>query len=561
MAAAMLAEEEDIVRARDLTASSTSDPSHSDYTMRSLSDEYLTRTTESGNDATAVEVSLCGTESTDCTARSGDESGSHERSTQFPSPGVHSEKWNLHSEKWNLRGFSQRGEGYDQARKGFKWEQQWESVFNDLVYFKQAFGHALVPRGAVGSRWNSLGQWVRHQRLMLKKGRMPVQRFERLVAFKFCWEEKNLGWEKMFDQLVRYRNEHGHANVAQCDSLLGKWVAMQRLLQRRNQLRKDRMFRLEVLGFQWEVRVPWHQNLMELVLYHQRTGTCDVPNTSIRLFRWISQQRTFCAKDKISSERLRLLENVGLEVDVHNNWWERNFVGMMLFRMNHGHLHVPANRAHTNLVQWLHRQRSMFRRGALKKWRHDRLAQLGIKLRYNARASFWNERYMDLLKFKDSHGHTNVPTGYAANPVLAQWVLNQRARHRRGKLQTERIARLDEVEFCWDAASHTATQERYRVSNSELPRKARKNPTQTPTTESQTRAQTDSRRSPSQTQNKTKSQTQTPTKQYRRKTSYVGAGLRSESSSSCVSSFGDEPKQYSLRSRSACKQRQRIVNV
>jgi hypothetical protein len=502
-----LAEEDGCNFAKRMAPISVSDPSYSDQAK--VSDDYFTRTGDSTTDAPVIEASLCGVESTECTGRSEDDSCAQGQGAPLGD--------------WELRPLAQGGQSCEQARKGAKWEQQWESVFNELVHFEQMFGHALVPRGAVGSRWNSLGQWVRHQRLMLKKGKMAVQRFERLSSLKFCWEEKDLGWEKMFSQLVKYRAENGHSNVAQCDTLLGKWVSLQRLLHRRNGLRKDRQFRLEVLGFQWEVRVPWYQNLMELMLFRQRTGTCEVPTSQPRLLRWVSQQRTFCAKDKISSERLRMLEGVGLEVDIHSSWWERNLVAMMAFRMHHGHLNVPTSREHFNLVQWLHRQRSRFRRGELKKWRYEKLTQLGLRLRYNSRTCFWNDRYAELLNFRDAHGHTNVPTAYSQNPVLAQWVLNQRARHKRGDLSSDRVAMLDAIEFCWDAANHVATLERYRHSNSDVPRRAR-------------------RRAPDARENEALS------------------SKRSESASSSGVFSDDAPKQHATQLKSMCNNRRTRVS-
>lgn len=94
---------------------------------------------------------------------------------------------------------------------------------------------------------------------------------------------------------------------------------------------------------------------------------------------------------------------------------------------------------------------------SLSEERIRRLEEAGIRWKVMASPKRrWEERYQDLLEFKDTRGHTIVPLNYPANPSLALWVRNQQKSYQLmmdGKkspgLTEEKVRLLDEVDFCW----------------------------------------------------------------------------------------------------------------
>ena len=79
----------------------------------------------------------------------------------------------------------------------------------------------------------------------------------------------------------------------------------------------------------------------------------------------------------------------------------------------------------------------------------------------------WNERFQELIEFRESNDHCFVPHTYPPNPKLSQWVRKQR--HQRKKkekglhsnLSENRQEMLTNAGFIWD--SHRAQwQERYQ---------------------------------------------------------------------------------------------------
>jgi len=62
----------------------------------------------------------------------------------------------------------------------------------------------------------------------------------------------------------------------------------------------------------------------------------------------------------------------------------------------------------------------------------------------------WDERYGELKRYKDKHGHCNVSRSWTESPRLSNWVHNQRSLGNRGQLSLERKARLDALGFNWE---------------------------------------------------------------------------------------------------------------
>ena len=82
------------------------------------------------------------------------------------------------------------------------------------------------------------------------------------------------------------------------------------------------------------------------------------------------------------------------------------------------------------------------------------------------RADKWHERFHELLKYRDEHGHCLVPHNWEGNRQLAQWVKRQRYQFKlkcEGKHSTvsdERMKILQKVGFVWSRHS-AGWEERY----------------------------------------------------------------------------------------------------
>jgi hypothetical protein len=130
-------------------------------------------------------------------------------------------------------------------------------------------------------------------------------------------------WKKRYAELVAYHAAHGHVNVPQRyedNPELGRWVKDQRAFRRSNKLSKERISLLDELGFIWKLKRPddfWAEKLGQLVEYKDQTGSVNPPregDTKL-LACWVDRQRRAGRKGKLTTERVRKLNEVGFVWD------------------------------------------------------------------------------------------------------------------------------------------------------------------------------------------------------------------------------------------------------
>lgn len=138
---------------------------------------------------------------------------------------------------------------------GFVWDvraAEWEEMFAELQKFKETHGSFLRPRRWEGDR--ELERWVHEQRKLYRNQTLDPERLRRLQRICFNWEAQEAIWEEMFAALVAYKQAHEHCNVPHRwpeNRAFGNWVALQRTLARKGHLPKERLARLDDLGFHW----------------------------------------------------------------------------------------------------------------------------------------------------------------------------------------------------------------------------------------------------------------------------------------------------------------------
>jgi hypothetical protein len=194
----------------------------------------------------------------------------------------------------------------------------WQEMFNNLKEFRSVNGHFAVPRGSREQR--RLVDWAVNQRI-LRRRRLLYPAYERaLDEIGFDWDPATNRWEEMFQQLIEFKKEHGHTNVAQRSERyrrLAHWVRNQRAAKRyRRPIMVDRGKRLDEIGFVWRLNDPnsWESMFDRLVEFKKIYGHCNVPQhwkDNKRLGKWVNTQRTAYKRSKLSPEKQNLLEEIG----------------------------------------------------------------------------------------------------------------------------------------------------------------------------------------------------------------------------------------------------------
>ena len=135
--------------------------------------------------------------------------------------------------------------------------------------------------------------------------------------------------------------------------------------------------------------------------------------------------------------------------------WKNSFQRLVQFKLKFGHCCVPHSyEEDPTLARWVKRQRHQFKKyrendptSTMTTSRFDSLEALGFV--WNSHNAAWMERLNELVNFKSSKGHCNVPSSYPENTALSTWVKSQRRQYKlfvSGAPSTMTMERLQELQ-------------------------------------------------------------------------------------------------------------------
>lgn len=284
---------------------------------------------------------------------------------------------------------------------------RWESMFAALLSFRDAYGHADVPRSfGTGA---SLGAWVHRQRSLAAAGRLPTDRRERLEAVGMRWSlsERATG----IAAFAAFQQTEGHGLVPNAFTAadgfpLGTWVQSRRRQWAVDPVNTVRLWpELVDLGFVWQVRdrdAAWDAGVAALTLYGRGQGDLSVPHwfttaDGLQLGRWVDSRRVEYRAGALPAARVEQLERLG-----------------MVWR-----LRLPAadparrRREDAHFTQMLRR---------VQAWSTQHAGQVPA------------------ARVVDSDGI-----------AIGRWLLRQRRLHRDRRLATDRVSQLDAWNGAWSS--------------------------------------------------------------------------------------------------------------
>lgn len=263
-------------------------------------------------------------------------------------------------------------------------------------------------------------------------------------------------WELMYACAKIFYEEHGHLDVPRdyktVDGYsLGQWLAVQRKLYSGDAAGRLTSYQAELLnaiGMCWESKseISWKRGYAELVKYKEAHGDLDIPCryvtedgfalgslvTNIRSSRDYGRRSLF-----LTPEHEKMLTDLGFIWDKFDYAWEQYYLACMKYKLDHGHLNIPAKEVSENglaIGTWLRRMR-MLRAGKatgkLTQTQIRRLDELGVVWE-GSLVRKWKDAYQRLCVYREENGHANVPTMYVDDTgfALGKWVKRQRENSR-----------------------------------------------------------------------------------------------------------------------------------
>jgi hypothetical protein len=195
----------------------------------------------------------------------------------------------------------------------------------------------------------------------------------------------------------------------------------------------------------------WLSMFILLSEFKKTHGHADVPAKYpiyMPLGGWVRRQRSVYHEGKLDSSREQMLREIGFNfrlLDFHN--WGDMFGKLQDFKRHFGHARVTNRHHNVQLHNWLTYQRKLQWRGKLEAEKVSQLVELGVDMR-NKTANHWDEKYAQLVGFKEKHGHLRVSKHFTTDKQLVNFAKG--LRRSRGSLSAERRENLDQLGFIWN---------------------------------------------------------------------------------------------------------------
>ena len=262
---------------------------------------------------------------------------------------------------------------------GWTWdpfEDAWREFFNQLK---------LMSLETIGGIPNTLSNkqisgWITRQRKLYKQQKLSTSRIAELESLKgWIWlneEIKDDKWTEMYEHLVQFTIEQGHARVRDKAVIngikLGTWVAVQRRRYFLKTMSIDQVKLLESLSrWSWNpIDDDWNDSYTQLQQF-ALTNPGRFPQRrnegEDELAQWVGVQRSAYKAGKITSQRIEMLESIpgwlweARNERIRQSSWEKSFISLKTHLENGGTLKIAKNVRIDGIAvgAWISTQRKM----------------------------------------------------------------------------------------------------------------------------------------------------------------------------------------------------------
>jgi superfamily II DNA or RNA helicase len=421
--------------------------------------------------------------------------------------------------------------------EGASWEENCERL---KKYFEDT-GSFYIKTG--DKEFGSLLNWIRYQKSLFLNGNLEIEKQNKLKEIGYSFEisyrgkkgkrgasensEPDETWLKRFEELKSY--------VAQEDTFLipnknrerqtlVSWVQYQKAQYRNGTLGATKTSLLNDIKFPFtenyrgksinSIRketnpVPkeikpslWDKKFVEFKEYYQNNKTFLIPsdNTDLQsLSSWIRYQRILFRENKLESDKIRKLEELGYSFNldfrgrkpndenvVREDWETRLMQLKAYFDENGTFLITKFDNENADLLQWVRYQRLLNTQGKLSEDKLKAFHEIGysfdlkyygkgrekkekvVKVKPQPVTQTWDLNYIKLLDYKMKFGNCNVPRGFKDDVSLSHFVVRQRAHYKQGKLNKDQIRKLEFLGFEWEVNRKLTFMEIWKKNYSKL---------------------------------------------------------------------------------------------
>lgn len=273
----------------------------------------------------------------------------------------------------------------------------WDIYYLAAKEYHKAHGDIRIPKAYVTENGLSLGSWLQTQRRVYagkRNGELSTEQIEKLDALGMVWDIQERGWQKGLEELKKYREQYGHADVkaryvTEEGYPLGKWLANIRQKRNKGTLSQEQAELLEEQGVIWEqLEDSWERYYQAAKEYYLANGNLQMPcdyqtEQGLKLGAWLGTQRRRYKNSEAASvtEKRKKLAAIGMTWDTtYDRTWVRKYELAEDYYRVHGNLEMPSDYqwGGVKLGLWVARQKKKYTENELSEDRKKRLEQIGM---------------------------------------------------------------------------------------------------------------------------------------------------------------------------------------
>ena len=314
-----------------------------------------------------------------------------------------------------------------------------------------------------------LRSWMTKQRGDKKNNVLSNQKIDKLDSINFIWDleiERESEWEKGFYAFVKYvKNRHSknvpYDFITKDKFELGVWVRYQRKDKKNYRLTKEKIVKLESLGFVWDaLDNQWNENYKFLINYFKTNKSTNIPRNlknkeGVNIGDWAGTQKYLRNNNQLPIKKVKLLDKIGFIWDPLEAEWDKQYKALRDYYKKEKTTFVPRRSSDPNLRKlglWVGRQRKNFimNSTALTNKRIKLLKNLGFT--WDPIEAEWEIYFKALEEFFNTEKKIEMQLTYKTKDGLrlGRWGGRQWVKYKSNKLEKIKISRLEKLGFIWD---------------------------------------------------------------------------------------------------------------
>lgn len=212
--------------------------------------------------------------------------------------------------------------------------------------------------------------------------------------------------------------------------------------------------------------------------YFEEYGNIDVPQSyvdsnGLKLGRWLCNQKTLYRENKLSTERIKQLEELGMVWNLQYRKWNVYYSALCDYYDKHGNINVLFDYQTEDglkLGRWLNNQKQAYKGNGNC---HISNEQIELLEKLNICWDLYNDKlckyYYALREYYKKYGNTNVPLRYQTEDglKLGAWLSSQRRDYRKKVLRKFNIQLLNNLNVDWSPRTTALLNSKITIDNKE----------------------------------------------------------------------------------------------